>query len=99
MRREGWSELRTAGIDAAPVAYAAVEAGSVPKGQLLDPRLTARELDVLSLLARGQSYRQIADDLGVRWPTVQTLAHRCYKKLGVSGKVKATEVARDHGLI
>jgi DNA-binding NarL/FixJ family response regulator len=54
---------------------------------------------VLSLLARGQSYRQIADVLGVRWPTVQTLAHRCYRKLGVSGKVKATEVARDHGLI
>jgi DNA-binding CsgD family transcriptional regulator len=99
MRREGWSELRTAGIDAAPVAYAAVEAESVPRGQLLDPRLTARELEVLSLLARGQSYRQIADVLGVRWPTVQTLAHRCYRKLGVSGKVKATEVARDHGLI
>jgi ATP/maltotriose-dependent transcriptional regulator MalT len=45
--------------------------------------LTSRETDVLGLLARGCSYTQIADQLGVSLHTVASHIKNVYRKLDV----------------
>jgi len=45
--------------------------------------LTAREMDVLCLLARGLTYRQIASNLEVSINTVSSYVKTLYRKLGV----------------
>lgn len=98
-RREGWDALRAQGVDATPHAYVIAQSVAEARGNTFVPRLTRRETEVLARLADGLTYRQAAERLGVRWPTVQTLAHRAYEKLGVSGKVLAIEAARDLGIL
>lgn len=46
-------------------------------------RLTARETDVLRLMARGRTYLQIGDELGVSLHTVASHAKHIYGKFGV----------------
>jgi len=46
-------------------------------------RLTARETDVLRLLALGHSYTQVGDALGVSLHTVTTHIKNVYRKLDV----------------
>jgi LuxR family transcriptional regulator, maltose regulon positive regulatory protein len=46
-------------------------------------RLTPRESDVLRLIARGCTYAQAADRLGVSLHTVTTHIKNAYRKLGV----------------
>ena len=46
-------------------------------------RLTARESDVLRLIARGRTYAQVGDDLGVSLHTVASHIKNAYRKLGV----------------
>jgi LuxR family maltose regulon positive regulatory protein len=45
--------------------------------------LTSREIDVLRLLARGWTYTQIADRLGVSLHTVASHIKSLYRKLEV----------------
>lgn len=46
-------------------------------------RLTVREADVLQLLARGCTYTQVGDRLGVSCNTVSTHVKNIYRKLEV----------------
>ena len=46
-------------------------------------RLTARETDVLRLMARGRTYSQIGDELGVSLHTVASHAKNIYSKFEV----------------
>lgn len=46
-------------------------------------RLTPRESDVLRLIARGCTYAQVADQLGISLHTVTTHIKNTYRKLGV----------------
>ena len=98
-RRKGWEELGARGIEPARYAYQVARLSTWTKDQLLHAQLTPRELQVLGLLVEGQSYKQMAEHLGVKWPTVQVLAHRCYEKLGASGKLSAVQAARDQGIL
>ena len=45
--------------------------------------LTPRETEVLRLLARGCTYKQAADRLGLSQHTVQSHIKNAYRKLGV----------------
>lgn len=45
--------------------------------------LTARESEVLRLMARGRTYAQIGQDLGVSLHTVTSHVRNTYRKLGV----------------
>jgi len=58
-----------------------------------DSGLTAREHEVLVLLARGARYSDIAVTLGVGEGTVQTHVKSIYKKLRVTSKAAATREA------
>ncbi len=51
--------------------------------------LTAREGDVLAALAKGHSYKEIADLLGISFETVRTHMRSIYEKLHVHSRTEA----------
>jgi HD-GYP domain-containing protein (c-di-GMP phosphodiesterase class II) len=61
--------------------------------------LTARELEVVVLLARGHSNPTIARRLGVSRKTVNAHLEHVYVKLGVSTRTQAALFAMRHGLL
>jgi HD-GYP domain-containing protein (c-di-GMP phosphodiesterase class II) len=61
--------------------------------------LTARELDVLRLIARGMQTKQIAADLHITPKTVGHHIHHIYAKTGVSNRVGASLYATERGLL
>jgi pimeloyl-ACP methyl ester carboxylesterase/DNA-binding CsgD family transcriptional regulator len=61
--------------------------------------LTAREKEVLKLVALGLSNREIADELVVTHETVRWFTKQIYSKLGVSGRILAVNRARELGLL
>lgn len=63
------------------------------------PVLSAREREVLNLIARGQSIPAIAGELFVAPSTVKTHVQRLYEKLGVSDRAAAVAEAMRQGLL
>jgi predicted ATPase/DNA-binding CsgD family transcriptional regulator len=61
--------------------------------------LTAREREVVGLLLRGQSNRQIAEDLVVTERTAETHVCRILNKLGLRSRAQIPAWAIDHGLL
>lgn len=70
---------------------------SQPGADLIEP-LTAREIDVLKLLAGAASNREIADSLIISPRTVETHLANVYGKLGVRGRTEAMLWAIREGL-
>ncbi|EMI43178.1 two-component system response regulator [Rhodopirellula sp. SWK7] len=61
--------------------------------------LTQRELEVLGLLAQGLVKKEIANQLGIRYATVDTHIAHIYEKLGVSNAPGAVHQAHQLGLL
>ncbi len=61
-------------------------------------RLTSREREVLTLLARGTSSTSIAEELSVSDHTVRTHLQNIFSKLGVRSRVQAAAMAVRHGI-
>jgi len=55
----------------------------------VESELSPREQEVLTLLARGYLYKEIADALNVAVPTVNTFVRRVYEKLHVRSRAEA----------
>jgi HD-GYP domain-containing protein (c-di-GMP phosphodiesterase class II) len=68
-------------------------AGGQPGG------LTPREVDVLVLLARGHTNKEIASELRISPKTVSAHLERVYAKAGVSTRAGATLYAMRHGFL
>jgi ATP/maltotriose-dependent transcriptional regulator MalT len=81
-----------------PVA-AAREAFAVNEARVRELGITPRELEILQLIARGLSTKEIAAALFVSENTVKTHASRLLDKLGVHRRIKAVETGRALGLI
>lgn len=61
--------------------------------------LSAREVEVLKLIAEGKSNQEISAQLYLALNTVKRHAYNIYAKLGVQKRTQAVSVARQMGLI
>ena len=61
--------------------------------------LTAREVEVLRLVAQGLTSAQIAEQLVIGVVTVNFHVRSIYSKLGVSSRSAATRYAIEHHLV
>jgi DNA-binding CsgD family transcriptional regulator/tetratricopeptide (TPR) repeat protein len=73
-------------------------AGPPAAGARASP-LSAREVEVLALVAAGRTNRQIATDLTISEHTVGRHLENIFAKLGVSSRAAATASAYEHGLL
>ncbi len=69
------------------------------KSQRLPEPLSERELQVLQLLAQGQSNQEIAQQLVIAYDTVKRHVSHILSKLGVTNRVQAVKQAHDFGLL
>jgi DNA-binding CsgD family transcriptional regulator len=61
--------------------------------------ITARELEILTLVARGLSNREIATQLFVSENTVKTHCARAFDKLGAARRTQAVRRGKELGLL
>jgi DNA-binding NarL/FixJ family response regulator len=73
-------------------------AGAAPDPAQL-AALTAREAEVLRLVATGRANAEIAGELFLSEATVKTHLHRVMTKLGLSSRAQAVRVAYETGLV
>ncbi|MCY1399615.1 HTH-type transcriptional regulator MalT [compost metagenome] len=64
-----------------------------------DNPLSQRELEVLTLIAQGNSNQQIAEQLFISLHTVKTHMRRIHSKLGVERRTQAVAIAKKIGLM
>jgi predicted ATPase/DNA-binding NarL/FixJ family response regulator/DNA-binding XRE family transcriptional regulator len=83
----------------ADVRSAVDEVNAAYRRPALPADLTARQAEVLSLLAAGLSNKEIAAELVLSLATVERHLATIYRKLGLSGRVEATRFAIECGLV
>jgi non-specific serine/threonine protein kinase len=86
------NQQRLAEVRAVLAETGEAAAGPLPGG------LTARQAEVLRLLAAGMSNKQIAAELHLSPATVERHLATIYRKLGLAGRVEAARYALAHGL-
>jgi DNA-binding CsgD family transcriptional regulator len=69
------------------------------EARLREVGLTQRELEILGLIARGLTNRQIGETLFVSENTVKTHSSRLFTKLGVNRRVQAVQKGRELRLL
>lgn len=94
------AEVRAGRLDPAAVDAVLAAAGQ-PRGKraMRPSGLTTREIEVLVLIARGASTRQVARALGIAPKTAETHIARIYAKTGATTRSTATLLALQHGLL
>jgi DNA-binding CsgD family transcriptional regulator len=98
--RELRAEVTGGRLDSeAAEAVLAAAGHRVPARRAWPGGLTAREVEVLGLLARGHSTRDIAQRLVVTPKTAANHIEHIYTKLGISSRAAATLYATQHGLV
>jgi DNA-binding CsgD family transcriptional regulator len=94
-------------LDAAAVAYehlgaatdlSRIEAVSKEPTEATTDGLTAREVEVLRLVATGKTNRAIAAALGISEKTIARHVSNIFVKLGISSRAAATAYAYEHDL-
>lgn len=64
-----------------------------------DSLFTPRELDVIRLSCKGLQYKEIADELGIKYLTVVTIKNNIFRKLGINNTVELVLYAIKKNLI
>ena len=94
------AEVRAGRLAADAVEAVLAAAGQRPGKRRSGPAgLTEREVEVLMLIARGATNRQVAGSLGITVKTAGTHIERIYGKIGASTRSTATLFAMQHGLL
>ena len=102
--------LKDAPTDELMAAVRAAAKGGVTLGPSVQARLlerlrrpslalTQRELEVLGMVARGQSNDSIARELFLSRATVKSHLAHVYEKLGAQSRTEALAVAREQGML
>jgi ATP/maltotriose-dependent transcriptional regulator MalT len=105
-----WEEGRTMSLEQVLAAQGPVTmlahipaepstAPPVPKASTYPDRLTAREVEVLRLVAQGLTDPQVAEQLVISPHTVNSHLKAIYGKLGISSRSAATRYAIEHHLL
>jgi len=85
--------------DLAPVLARVVQGDSIsPIDESPFAKLTPREIEILALLAEGQSNKVIARNLGISDGTVKLHVKSILRKLGVHSRVEAAVIAVEQGM-
>jgi DNA-binding NarL/FixJ family response regulator len=93
-------ELRTGGAPMSPSIARMVVSSMHKKTTQINPYgLTARETDVLTSLAKGNSYKLIASEFNISIDTVRTHIKNVYEKLQVHSQAEAVAKAIHEKLI
>ena len=69
------------------------------RGVNASPSLSAREVEVLQMIAYGATNREVGEALNISPQTVKTYLERIFNKLGVSDRTRAVAVALKHGIV
>jgi HD-GYP domain-containing protein (c-di-GMP phosphodiesterase class II) len=94
------AEVRSGRLDATAVDAVLAAAGQSRGKRAGGPAgLTPREIEVLTLIARGASTRQVAKQLSITPKTTETHIERIYAKTGASTRSTVTLFAMQHGLL
>jgi DNA-binding NarL/FixJ family response regulator len=64
-----------------------------------DNKLSKRQKQLIVMLDRGLSNREIADELGISEHTVKVHLWRLFRRLGVKSRTQTIHFARVHGLL
>jgi two-component system NarL family response regulator len=67
--------------------------------RLIRPNLTPRELDVLRLVSRGRTNKEMASAMFISEETVKTHMKSLFQKLGVHDRAEAVSVSLQRGII
>ncbi len=98
--RETLEAMAAAGtFDRRAVVAVLAASGHSSRPQPPDPRLTEREREVLRLVARGLTNKEIASALTISTRTVQQHATNIYDKLGFRSRAGAALYATEQGLL
>ena len=62
-------------------------------------KLSKRQKQLIVMLDRGMSNREIADELGISEHTVKVHLWRLFRRLGVKSRTQTIHYARTHGLL
>lgn len=93
-------QARTGRLDAEIVEAVLGTAGHRPARRVAGPAgLTAREVDVLRLIARGLSTKAVAERLVISRKTVANHVEHIYSKVGCTNRAGAALFATQHGLL
>jgi DNA-binding NarL/FixJ family response regulator len=106
-QRLGDEDTAALELDAARQALAELGAAAEPEQRKTavsaesrtDSPLTAREIEVLRLVATGRTNRAIADGLGISEKTVARHLSNIFTKLGLTSRAAATAYAYQHDLV
>jgi HD-GYP domain-containing protein (c-di-GMP phosphodiesterase class II) len=93
------SEVRAGRLDGDAAECVVAAAGATPRRPEAVGGLSAREVEVLRLIAQGLTKKQVARELVIAPKTADAHVQHIYAKLGVSTRAGATLFAMQHGLL
>ena len=92
-------EVESGRLDESAAGAVLRRAGHAVGGSSRPAGLTPREIQVLNLLARGHSSREIAEQLVISPKTARNHIEHIYSKIEVSNRAMASLFAVRHGLV
>jgi NarL family two-component system response regulator LiaR len=81
------------------IAVPAAQTFTLNEARLHDLGVTKRELEILELIAKGLSNKEIAESLFVSENTVKTHSSRLFDKIGARRRTQAVQMGKEMGLI
>lgn len=99
----GWISVSSSPTEIARVLGIRADLGVVTQPQPIQhsirPRVTAREREVLELIARAYSNRLVAVELGIAEGTVKRHLTNLFEKFGATSRMQLVSLARNQDLV